>query len=151
MKRGFLLGPVTFTIFGVAAGLCLAMLYRHNEDRAHVHIWDSVPLAFLGGLVGAVAGEIVRHFESKKPQLRFGLTVLSGMLLAASVAAVIGWIVGEYSRGRPGVAGMAWGAASGCVIGPFLGLVQAIKDRRQEKNEASLPGRDSADDGSSGG
>lgn len=138
MKREILLVPVTFTVSGMAAGLCWAMLYRHTEERAQVHLWDSMPAVILGCLLGRVIGEIVLLLGRKKPQLSFGLTVLSGALLAGSVAAVFGWIIGDNMRGRPGTAGMAWGAATGCVIGALLGLVQAIADRRGKKKSEIL-------------
>ena len=56
MSRHMLYGPVAFGLIGGALGVSLAMLLHHQPNDCHrVYIDDSVPIAFLGGALGALA------------------------------------------------------------------------------------------------
>jgi hypothetical protein len=124
--------PLVFTLAGAALGISWAMLYRQEpKERAHVHLDDSMPALVGGAAVGFIIGWAVSGLCRWRPGLRPAVEVLAVALLCGSVAAPIGWIVGDSREVREPRRGMLWGAGAGIAVGLGAGLVQWRADRRR--------------------
>lgn len=132
MSRAASIAPVAFLLVGAAVGISWAMLYRQEpQERAHVYLDDSLPPAMAGAAAGLMFGGAVSAVCRRWPGLNSAVGVLIAALLCASVAAPMGWIVGDSQQERAPCAGMLWGACCGAGVGIGLALVQWFADYRR--------------------
>jgi hypothetical protein len=137
MDRTIRLMPLIFPMVGAGAGVCWAMHYRYdNAERARVSLEASGPLALLGLIVGAGVGGVVRSAAERWPRIAPAVVVLSAGLLAAALAAPLGWIVGDMTASRAGNAGMLIGAVGGALVGLIVGATQVVQDRQADATDA---------------
>ena len=114
MNRAILMGPVIFTLVGAGGGICLAMLYRQEpQERAHVHLDDSLPLVLLGAVTGSLAGSGVPAICARWPRFVQVAGVVSVTLLCTAITAPLGWIIGDMGKERLPHEGMTVGAVIG--------------------------------------
>jgi hypothetical protein len=156
MIRAVRLGAIVFLLIGAGVGLCVGML-THNEPPYRVHLEESMPLVFLGGVLGAFVGCGVTEACIRRPRLIRAAGLISFAMLGTALAAPLGWIAGtvvaserlpradvkEDVQHLPPL-GMAVGAWVGCVAGLGLGRVQVLLDRRRPNQGAACDRRGSS-------
>ena len=139
MFRAILIGPVACTLIGGLAGICLGMLFRQEpNERAHVHLEDSVPFLLGGAVAGCLAGVYVFTACTRWPRAQPLMNILVMTVLGAAISAPIGWMIGDQGMERLARKGMAVGAAIGMGGGLSFGILQSLTDRRRRLNEQDV-------------
>jgi hypothetical protein len=137
MSRTIAILPVVYALVGAGCGVCFAMLlWQEPVERAHVFLDDSVHLALPGLVAGALAGVAASAACSRWPGAAPGVSMASTALLGASIAAPLGWIVGDLLDGRFAREGMAVGALVGFCLGLVFAAAQARQDGRRRTPDA---------------
>jgi drug/metabolite transporter (DMT)-like permease len=136
MPKAVLLGPVIFGLTGALVGVSAGMLFFPDpEERAHVPIDDSLPLAGGGAFLGGLVGWGVKWAYETRPRVRAAIEVTAVTVLCGSIAAPAGWIVGESLADRIPGAGMGWGALFGLAAGLLLGTSRAARSPGNPSNQ----------------
>jgi O-antigen/teichoic acid export membrane protein len=130
MTRRLISTVILLILAGAATALCLFLLMQTPAPlNRGVRLDESLPVAFVGGAVAAVAGQCVAQGWHSRRRMRRAVTILTPAWLCASVAAMFGWHIGNSDWNRSETRGMAYGAAGGALFGLMLGWQQWRKDR----------------------
>lgn len=128
--RDAVMTPTIFAVGDGLIGIAIGMIWRSNGD-GRVTLEDGFPLLLGGLFVGGIAGTGVREWYLKSGRGKAHAFVLVVTLLAASIGAPIGWIVGPFGTGfgyseQASSSGMMWGAVIGAGMGFLLGLSEVL-------------------------
>jgi hypothetical protein len=131
MTRRLVFIVIAMTLAGAATADCVLLLSRKPTSlHLRVGLEDSLPVAFIGGFVALCGSLTVIGSWYDRPGLRRVATVVASTWLCASVAAMIGWHIGNSSWNRSESQCMAYGAMGGALFGLILGIQQCREHRK---------------------
>lgn len=140
MARRLISTVIAMILAGAATAVCLFLVMQMPAPlHRGVMLVESLPVAFVGGALAGIAGHYFTQGWYSRPRMRRAVTILVPAWLCASVAAMIGWHIGNSDWSRSEIRDMAYGSAGGALFGLILGWQQWREDRELATTPEKFP------------